>query len=93
MVSSAKCVMGATRAPTRSRIPALDPARASGAGLSTPMARTTSETPLATSRHAWANAVDPEADAFSTCAIGIPVAPRWRSMARVGATPSSAVPL
>ena len=31
---------------------------------------------------AWRNALDPEADAFSICAIGMPEAPRWRYMSR-----------
>jgi hypothetical protein len=32
--------------------------------------------------HAWRNAVEPEAEAFSTWAIGIPVAPRCRYIRR-----------
>ena len=32
--------------------------------------------------HAWRKAVDPDADAFSTCAMGMPVEPRWRYMRR-----------
>jgi hypothetical protein len=51
-------------------------------GLSTPTAMATSARPAATSMHAWRNAVEPEAEAFSTWAIGIPVAPRCRYIRR-----------
>ena len=67
------------------------PARRTGLRLSTPIASATSAMPLATSMQAWRNAVEPEADAFSTCISGRPVAPRWRSIGRPDAMPSSAV--
>jgi hypothetical protein len=50
--------------------------------LSTPTAIATSWTPAATSMQACRKALDPEADAFSTWTIGMPVAPRWRYINR-----------
>lgn len=73
-------------------IPARVDAGISGAGLSTPSARETSENPAATSIAAWRTALEPVAEAFSTWVIGMPVPPRCLSMTRVGAIPRKALP-
>ena len=92
--SNAKWVNGTTAPPSRLSIPAWPGAAPKPPrGLSTPKASTTSERPAATSRHAWATAEDPEAEAFSTCVIGIPVAPRRLSITLLDPIPSRAVPV
>ena len=89
--SMAKWVNGAMASSARLGIPVLRSARATRAGLSTPMASTTSLAPDATSRQACRNAAEPEAETSSTCRLSSPVAPRWRSMARPGAMGSRAL--
>ena len=49
--------------------------------------------PAATSWQARRNAVEPEAEAFSTCSMGMPVTPRCLYSGRPGAMPSIAVPV
>ena len=71
-------------------MPLCDSARTTALGLSTPSTNAVSDRPLATSMQALRKAVEPEAEAFSTCVIGKPVAPRWRKMGRPHAMPSKA---
>ena len=83
---------GATSPPSRLPIPACAGATRHGSGVSTPTASTTSCRPEATISTAWATAVEPDADAFSTWWMLSPVAPSRASMIRPGAMPSSAEP-